>query len=40
MFSKIIGLLPLLGALALVPLAHAQKSKADGARRRARRSWR
>jgi len=31
MFSKIIGLLPLLGALALVPLAHAQKSKADNA---------
>ena len=31
MFSKIIGLLSLLGALALVPLAHAQKSKADDA---------
>jgi len=31
MFSKIIGLLPLLGALAVVPPAHAQKSKADNA---------
>lgn len=31
MFSKIIGLLSLLGALALVPPAHAQKSKADDA---------
>ena len=31
MFSKIIGLLSLLGALALVPPAHAQKAKADDA---------
>jgi hypothetical protein len=31
MFSKIVGLLLLLGALALAPLAHAQKSKADNA---------